>query len=100
MQNVVHLTVSAIHREANSKASIPGIWKDYNIKLAITNFGDALDKLTSSGCEMVLRELSPEAGNNFKVFKPTTINMAILTSVKEAWFVETDEDDLEGSGIP
>lgn len=94
MQNVMHLTVSAFDREANSKACTPGIWKDYNIKLAITNFGGALDKLTRSGCEMVLRGWSPEAGNNFKCFKPTTINTAILTSAKEAWFVETDEDPM------
>lgn len=66
MQNVMHLTVSAFDREANSKACTPGIWKDYNIKLAITNFEGALDKLTRSGCEMVLRGWSPEAGNNFK----------------------------------
>lgn len=48
---------------------------------------------------MVLRGWSPEAGNNFKGFKPT-INMTILTLAKEAWFVEIDEDDIEGFGIP
>lgn len=48
----------------------------------------------------MLRGLSPEVGNNFKGFKPTTVNMAILTLAKEAWFVETDENDVEGFGIP
>jgi len=46
MQNVTHLILSAIDREANSKASLQGIWKDYNIKLAIANSGDALDRVT------------------------------------------------------
>lgn len=46
VQNVMLLIVSAIDREANSKAPLQRIWKDYNIKLAVTNFGDSLDGVT------------------------------------------------------
>lgn len=38
--------------------------------------------------------------NSFKGFEPITINIATVTLAKETGFVEADEDDTEGLGIP
>ncbi|XP_062887428.1 general transcription factor II-I-like isoform X3 [Mobula hypostoma] len=95
LQNVMHFIVSTIDRKGNSEASLREIWKDYNIKLAIANLGDALDRLTVSMRNSVWRKLCPEAVNDFKGFEPVTINTAIVTLAKEAGFVEVDEDDVE-----
>lgn len=74
----MHLSVSAIDREANSKTSLQGIWKHYNTKLAAANVGDALDRVTNSLDEKWCLEDCLEAENNFKGFKPTTVNMVWL----------------------
>ena len=93
-QNIMHFIISAKDREGNTKASLREIWKGYNIKLAIANLGDALDRLTVSMRNSVWRKLCPEAVNDFQGFEPTAINMAIVTLAKEAGFEETDEDDI------
>ncbi|XP_062926341.1 tigger transposable element-derived protein 1-like [Mobula hypostoma] len=90
-QNVMCFIVSAIDREGNNEASLREIWKDYNIKLAIANIGDALDRLRNG----VWRKLCPEAVNDFKGFEPSTINTTIVSLAKEAGFVEVDEGDVE-----
>ncbi|GCC17627.1 hypothetical protein chiPu_0021562 [Chiloscyllium punctatum] len=43
----------------------------------------------------IWRNLCPEAVNNFKDFKPTTINKATVPLAKEAGFVEVDKDAVE-----
>ena len=93
--SVMHFILSAIDREGNSKESLQEIWKNYNIKLAIANLGDAFDKLTVSMRNSIWRKLCPDAVNDFKVFEPSTINTAIVALSKEAGFVEVDENDVE-----
>lgn len=95
MQNVMRFIINAIDREGNSKVALRGIWKDYNIKLAIDNLGDALNQLTISMRNGVWKKLCPEAVNDFKDFEPTTINTSIVNLAKEAGFVEVDEDNVE-----
>lgn len=95
MQNMMQFIVNAMDREGNSEALLRELWKDYNIKLAIANLGDALDRITVSMRNSVWSNLCLEAISDFQSFDPTMINMAIVNLAKEAGFVDINEEDVE-----
>ncbi|KFD64279.1 hypothetical protein M514_23563 [Trichuris suis] len=94
-QNVMRFIVSAIDEEGNSRASLRQIWKNYDIRLAITNIGDAVNRLTVSMRNGVWKKLCPEAVGRSEGFEASSLNPQIVELAREAGFMEVDEEDIE-----
>ncbi|KFD61368.1 hypothetical protein M514_26423 [Trichuris suis] len=94
-QNVMRFIVSAIDEEGNSRASLRQIWKNYDIRLAIANIGDAVNRLTVSVRNGVWKKLCPEAVGRSEGFEPSSLNPQIVELAREAGFMEVDEEDIE-----